>query len=162
MVGTQASDSGARCLPRHVDARIQQPRKDREIFLKILSMNDDGTWQRNKERIRDRATFDALPYAERLKDCERPENIGGPTVAAWAEINAHLGTTATSVLELVEQLGQRSFGHTRRVGNSFCGGGSIPFEAARIGCEAFGADLNPVVRLLTSASLNLLGGGKEV
>ncbi len=138
------------------------PKKDREIFLKILTMDDDGTWQRNKGRIRDRATFDALPYAERLKDCERPENILGPTAEAWTEINAHLGTTAASLPELVEQIGQRTFGHTPRVGDSFCGGGSIPFEAARIGCEAFGSDLNPVAGLLTWASLNLLGGGKEV
>jgi putative DNA methylase len=48
------------------------------------------------------------------------------------------------------------------VGDSFCGGGSIPFEAARIGCEAFGSDLNPVAGLLTWASLNLLGGGAAV
>ena len=84
------------------------------------------------------------------------------SAAAWADINAHLGTTATRLSELVEQLGQRSFGHTPRVGDSFCGGGSIPFEAARIGCEAFGSDLNPVAGLLTWASLNLLGGGKAV
>jgi putative DNA methylase len=103
-----------------------------------------------------------LPYAERIANCERPENVAGPTAAAWAEINAHLGTQAKSLPELVEQLGQRSFGHTPRVGDSFCGGGSIPFEAARIGCEAFGSDLNPVAGLLTWASLNLLGGGKAV
>ena len=138
------------------------PKRDREIFLKILTMDDDGTWQRNNGRIGDRATFDALTYAERLKDCERPENIPGPTAEAWAEINVHLGTTATKLAELVEQLGQRSFGHTPRVGDSFCGGGSIPFEAARIGCDAFGSDLNPVAGLLTWASLKLLGGGKEV
>jgi len=138
------------------------PRKDRETFLKILTMDDDGTWQRNKGRIRHRAVFDALTYAERLKDCERPENVLGPTSAAWADINAHLGTTATSLPELVEQLGQRTFGHRPRVGDCFCGGGSIPFEAARIGCEAFGSDLSPVASLLTWASLNLLGGGKEV
>jgi putative DNA methylase len=110
------------------------PKRDREIFLKILTMDDDGTWQRNKGRIKDRATFDALTYTERLKECERPENISGPTVEAWAEINVHLGTRATNLAELVEQLGQRTFGHTPRVGDSFCGGGSIPFEAARIGC----------------------------
>ena len=33
---------------------------------------------------------------------------------------------------------------------------------ARIGCDAFGSDLNPVAGLLTWASLNLLGGGKNV
>lgn len=141
------------------------PKKDREIFLKILTMDDDGTWQRCKPAVQrklTRATFDALPYAERITYCDRPENVTGPSATAWAEINAHLGTTATNLAELVEQLGQRTFGHTPRVGDSFCGGGSIPFEAARIGCEAFASDLNPVAGLLTWASLNLLGGGKEV
>lgn len=203
-------------MPASNDAK-----KDREIFLKILTMDDDGTWQRCKgeipaaawreaaapevqeeffgarglkqglsdedkealftqiwdalspeqqqaldaQRMRpipDRAEFDALPYAERLVHCERPENIAGPTPATWADINTHLGTTATCLSELIDQLGQRTFGHTPRVGDSFCGGGSIPFEAARIGCEAFGSDLNPVAGLLTWASLNLLGGGPEV
>lgn len=197
------------------------PKKDREIFLKILTMDDDGAWQRCKGEIPvaawreaappeiqdeffgvrgfrqglteeekedicaqiwetlteeerqdldsqrrrpvpNRAAFDALTYAERLRHCERPENVTGPTVAAWAEINAHLGTFANSLPELVEELGHRAFGHTPRVGDCFCGGGSIPFEAARIGCEAIGSDLNPVAGLLTWASLNLLGGGREV
>ena len=109
-----------------------------------------------------RSMFDALTYAERITYCDRPENVEGPSEAAWADINAHLGTTATKLAELIKQLGQRTFGHTPRVGDSFCGGGSIPFEAARIGCEAFGSDLNPVAGLLTWASLNLLGGGQAV
>ncbi len=197
------------------------PKRDREIFLKILTMDDDGAWQRckgdipvgawraaaspeaqeefftargfqrgltdeqkeaacariwksldfdgrkaldDKRRrpVSDRAAFDAMSYAERITHCERPENIEGPTPEAWAEINDHLDTTATSLPELVEQLGQRTFGHTPRVGDAFCGGGSIPFDAARIGCEAFGSDLNPVAGLLTWASLHLLGGGRAV
>jgi putative DNA methylase len=141
------------------------PKRDREIFLKILTMDDDGTWERCKPAIRRKTTrsaFDLKPYAERIEDCERPENIKGPTASAWEEINAHLGTSASSLNELIEELGQRTFGHTPRVGDCFCGGGSIPFEAARIGCEAFGSDLNPVAGLLTWASLNLLGGGPEV
>ncbi len=197
------------------------PKKDREIFLKILTMDNDGVWQRcngeipvakwreaaspeiqeecfgtrgfkqgitdeekedicariweslteeeqqalddqRRRPVPDRATFDVMHYADRIKHCERPENVTGPSVAAWAEINSHLGTTAKSLTELVEQLGQRAFGHTPRVGDCFCGGGSIPFEAARIGCQAFGSDLNPVAGLLAWASLNLLGGGKEV
>jgi len=197
------------------------PKRDREIFLKILTMDDDGAWQRCKGEIPveawrdaappeiqkehfttrgwqrgltdeekeavctriwesldpiqrkslddrrrrpvpDRVSFNALTYAERITHCDRPENIGGPTPAAWAEINAHLGTTASSLPELVEQLGQRTFGRVPRVGDAFCGGGSIPFEAARIGCEAFGSDLNPVAGLLTWASLHLLGGGRAV
>jgi putative DNA methylase len=141
------------------------PKKDREIFLKILTMDDEGTWDRCKPAVARRTTravFDALSYAERIANCERPENVAGPSEAAWIEINEHLGTQAQSLPELVEQLGQRTFGRTPRVGDSFCGGGSIPFEAARIGCEAFGSDLNPVAGLLTWASLNLLGGGNAV
>lgn len=197
------------------------PRKDREIFLKILTMDDAGVWDRclgdipasewrevapaeirdeyfgarffvqglsdeDKAEVRqriweslspeeqqeldakrrrpipDRIEFDALPYAERIQYCDRPENIEGPTAAAWDDINQHLGTTATRLSELVEQLGQRRFSHRPRVGDSFCGGGSIPFEAARIGCEAYASDLNPVAGLLTWASLNLLGGGSAV
>ena len=147
-------------MPASSDAK-----KDREIFLKILTMDDDGTWQRCKPAVQrkiSRAVFDALSYAERITHCERPENIEGPTVAAWAEINAHLGTSARNLPALIEQLGQRTFGHTPRVGDSFCGGGSIPFEAARIGCDAFASDLNPVAGLLTWAGLNLLGGGEQV
>ncbi|MCX8521055.1 MAG: hypothetical protein ORN28_05895, partial [Rhodoferax sp.] len=142
------------------------------IFLKVLTMDDQGTWERCKDfsssvpwRNADgpsRSVFDALTYAERIAYCDRPENVDGPSEEAWADINAHLGTTATNLSELIEQLGQRTFGHTPHVGDSFCGGGSIPFEAARIGCEAFGSDLNPVAGLLTWASLNLLGGGQAV
>lgn len=154
-------------MPASADAK-----KDREIFLKILTMDDDGTWARCKDfsssvpwRTEDGPSqdmFDALTYAQRITYCDRPENVEGPSPMAWADINDHLGTTATCLPELVEQLGQRTFGHTPRVGDSFCGGGSIPFEAARMGCEAFGSDLNPVAGLLTWASLNLLGGGKAV
>lgn len=140
-------------------------KKDREIFLKILTMDDDGAWDRCKPAVKrktSKSAFDSLPYAERISECERPENIVGPTELAWVEINEHLRTEAKSLPELIEQLGVRSFGHTPRVGDSFCGGGSIPFEAARIGCEAFGSDLNPVAGLLTWASLNLLGGSKSL
>jgi putative DNA methylase len=138
------------------------PKRDRETFLKVLTMDDDGIWARNTGKIRDRTVFDALTYAERLSYSLRPEEVPGPSPAAWREINSHLGTSANSLGELIEQLGHRLLGHTPRVGDCFCGGGSIPFEAARLGCEAFGSDLNPVAGLLTWASLNLLGGGKSV
>jgi adenine-specific DNA methylase len=174
------------------------PKKDREIFLKILTMDADGLWQRckgvtaksvyewssdaekekyfnvsgksvrwnnqNPKEERDRLTrkyFDSLSYDEKLEYCDRPEQVGEPKKEAWVDINAHLGTSASSINELVKQLGEKRFGHVPRVGDAFCGGGSIPFEAARIGCEAYGSDLNPVAALLTWASLNIVGGSEE-
>lgn len=188
------------------------PHRDRDVYLKLLTMDPDGQWRRRKGKVSDRQllqhapahqgawkaaskeereelreeiwdsldekaraaleaarrfpltreAFAALPYDERVKSCVRPEQIDGPDAAAWAAINEHLGTSAKSLPELVDELGRRSFGHQPRVGDCFCGGGSIPFEAARIGCDAFGSDLNPVAALLTWASLHLVGGGKEV
>src|SRR5439155_15917985 len=39
------------------------------------------------------------------------------------------------------------------VGDPFAGGGSIPLEALRIGCDAFASDLNPVACLILKAKL---------
>jgi putative DNA methylase len=148
--GIAASDTAALKAAR---AAIDEAGEDLERHAQVLAEYLDDL------QI---ATFGRMSYADRIRRCARPENIDGPTAEAWNEINAHLGTNAASLPALVEQLGQRRFGHTPRVGDAFCGGGSIPFEAARMGCEAFGSDLNPVAGLLTWASLNLLGGGKEV
>ena len=38
----------------------------------------------------------------------------------------------------------------------------MPFEAASLGLEAYGSDLNPVAALLTWGAINLVGGGPEV
>ena len=177
------------------------PQKDRDIFLKILTMDKEGLWQRRSTPIpaktiaewlpereaelffevndrggvrwtkgleqatKDAITrryFDHLSYDEKLEYCVRPEQIEGPSETAWKDINAHLGTTANNIQQLIDQLGKKRFGHTPRVGDAFCGGGSIPFEAARLGCEAYGSDLNPVAALLTWASIHLICGGKEV
>lgn len=106
--------------------------------------------------------FLRLPYDEQLSRCDRPEHLDGPSPESWEKINAHLGTAATSIPEFVRELGKRRFGRIPRVGDAFCGGGSIPFEAARIGCEAHASDLNPVAGLLTWTALNIVGGGPTV
>jgi putative DNA methylase len=106
--------------------------------------------------------FQCLSYDDKLEYCRRPEHLEGPSPKAWEDINAHLGTSAQSFPELVRQLGERRFGHIPRVGDVFCGGGSIPFEAARLGCDVYASDLSPVAALLTWAALHIVGGGPEV
>ena len=178
------------------------PRKDREVFLALLTMDEEGLWRRksrniplkevygrlspeeraewfadgsepDRPRLRkgakaaDRArlqriVFERMGYDEKLRWCDRPEHLEGPSPDAWKVINRHLGTKAASLPELVRALGERRFGRVPRVGDAFCGGGSVPFEAARLGCEAYGSDLNPVAALLTWGALNIVGGGEEV
>ncbi len=177
------------------------PRKDRETFLRLMTMDDDGMLKRIKSipqkvlyahlppgdrakyftpdstekkarfqkglkrEVKDelqRRVFLSMSYDDRLDYCLRPEQIDGPTGASWKAVNAHLGTDVHSIPELIAELGKRRFGHIPRVGDSFCGGGSIPFEAARIGCVAYGSDLNPVGTLQTWAAINIIGGGEKL
>lgn len=105
--------------------------------------------------------FDRLPRAEMLRHCRRPEHAAELSNEEWRTINAHLGTTANSLTTLVEQLGQRRFSHRPRVGDAFCGGGSIPFEAARIGCDVYASDLSPVAALQTWTAIHVLGGDSD-
>ncbi|MBE0524482.1 MAG: DUF1156 domain-containing protein, partial [Methanosarcinales archaeon] len=178
------------------------PLKDREIFLKILTMDDEGMWLRKKSNIPvkeiaehltlrekdmwlpadstntklsfkpgltreqkndiQKLVFNRLTYDQKLNYTFRPEQIDSRNPELWNKINSHLGTNASDIQELMKELGEREFGHAPKVGDCFCGGGSVPFEAARIGCDVFGSDLNPVATLLTWAGLNIIGGGDDV
>lgn len=53
------------------------------------------------------------------------------------------------------------FGEHPKVGDTFCGGGSIPFEAARLGCDVYASDLNPIACTLTWGALNIIGASSE-
>lgn len=178
----------------------ENPKADMDIFLKILSMDNDGLLDRKQKSIpvkelyeiavkskhfrqflddwfeadgikitiregqdkKDIETrlFKSLPYDEKLKYCVRPEQLKNLRKDCWNSINHHLGTSAKSLGEFVEQLSQKRYGRLIRVGDCFSGGGSIPFEAARMGIEAYGSDLNPIAGLLTWASINILGASK--
>ena len=103
------------------------------------------------------------PYGNRLQFVRRPEECEESALlsSVWERVNEHLGTTAKSIADLVEQLGVARFGHRPTVADTFCGGGSIPFEAARIGCVAYASDLNPVASMLTWGAFNILGASAD-
>ena len=176
--------------------------RDREIFLKIMTMDDEGLFLRKEKNLtqkdlyelldnknRDlymelsdkgkpvykkgitttdketlqRLAFRSLSYDDKLKYCTRPEHIENLPQTSWDEINAYLETNADSFPSLIEELGVKRFGHRPKIGDVFSGGGSIPFEAARLGTDVFASDLNPVASLLTWASLHIAGASdKEV
>lgn len=176
------------------------PKKDTEIFLKILAMDEKGLESRKEKKFSiaelyervcrekqlakyrtyfdltgaktkldkkgprneiELAVFKTLGYDEKIAMCKRPEHVKVTDPQAWNEINHHLGTSAHSLQELVSQLSMLRYGHQVMVGDCFCGGGSIPFEAARIGCDTYGSDLNPVAGLLTWADVHVCGASKE-
>lgn len=172
------------------------PKKDKEIFLKILTMDKKGLLKRRNKPIppavlyeylttKERAQYltednkfnpdispqdkeiaiekawNRMTYDHKLKYCCRPEEYTDKDPSTWKEINDHLGTDADNLQDLISQLGTKIFGKRPTVGDCFCGGGSIPFEAARMGCDVYASDLNPIAGLLTWSALNISGASSE-
>ncbi len=174
---------------------------DMEIFLKILSMDNDGLLDRKQKSLSvtelydiastnkhfrqylnswfdisdlkvkliagvdkndiEARLFKTLGYDDKLKYCMRPEQLENLRHDSWNAINQHLGTSAYTLQDLVSQLSILRYGKNIVVGDCFSGGGSIPFEAARMGTKTYGSDLNPIASLLTWASVNVCGVNNE-
>ena len=140
-----------------------------ELFQSPESWLSVGQFEHREEKEQfrlnkaalEKRTFYSLGHAGQREFCCRVEEIEGPTQESWQEINDYLGTSADKLSDLVQELSERKYGSRLTVGDAFCGGGSIPFEAARLGCDVYAADLNPVAALLTWGALNIIGGTKE-
>ncbi|WP_439576908.1 anti-phage-associated DUF1156 domain-containing protein [Elioraea sp.] len=143
-----------RLFPDHAEL-VTEERGRRRIW------REDLTVAQRQAHIAE--AFATLPYAERLKHVKRPEESDEAELLApiWPAVNRHLGTAARSLPELVEQLGFARFGHRPKVADTFCGAGSIPFEAARIGCDVYASDLNPIACMLTWGAFNIIGAAPE-
>jgi putative DNA methylase len=120
---------------------------------------DKATWKsgisnEDKQNLQEKI-FLRLSYDEKLRYCHRPEEIDKLPEKSLEAINEYLGIKADSLQDIFQELGKKRFGDIPWVGDCFCGGGSIPFESARIGLNAFASDLNPIAMLLTWASLHL-------
>lgn len=150
---------------RHAEiSSLQAPLNSNELGLKIR-------W--NKEIHEDEKVslfnkyLDKLEtYEERALLCKRPEECDQIWLSShiWDKVNSHyssLSINANSISSLVEQFGVLRFGRKPKVGDVFSGGGSIPFEAARIGCDAFASDLNPVACMLTWGTTNIVGASPK-
>jgi putative DNA methylase len=107
--------------------------------------------------------FIEMPYDQRLEKVKRPEELAERDLlnGIWDEVNTHLGTSARSTSELVEQLGTMRFGRRPLLADTFAGSGSIPFEAARVGCDVIASDLNPIACMLSWASFNIVGASPK-
>ncbi len=116
----------------------------------------------NKIDIIERFLDTFSSYADKAHFCLRPEEVEQDWLykPIWPKIRkiyARWGVYATSFDELILQLGILRFGKRPRVGDPFAGGGSIPFEAARLGCDVYAGDLNPIACMLNWGSFNIVG-----
>ena len=148
----------------------QDLKRDLEIFEMLMGMDIQSLEKRLEEKNSKESRFilgqhtsvgHHAPYREWVEEACRPEECGDDVFShVWESVNAHLGTAAGSFPELVEQLGIMRFGHRPRVADTFCGSGQIPFEAARLGCDTFASDINPIACMLTWGAFNVVGAPK--
>lgn len=143
------------------------PKVDLEIFELLMGMDIDSIQTRLSEKLSGRKFSELkaqgfpLSYLEMVGLAKRPEECNADLYEThWERINLHLGTSAKSLTELVEQLGIMRFGHRPKVVDTFSGSGQIPFEAARLGCDVIASDLSPVAAMLTWGNFNIVGGSK--
>lgn len=100
-------------------------------------------------------------YESRSDTGKRPEEVDQDWLYApvWSEVRKHyadFNIDAKSHHELVFQLGILRFGRRPKLADTFAGSGQIPFESARIGCEVYASDINPIACMLTWGSLELV------
>tara|TARA_R110000868_G_scaffold249662_2_gene506173 strand:- start:7415 stop:10465 length:3051 start_codon:yes stop_codon:yes gene_type:complete len=160
-------------LARHFERRVGRPMivepiaaLDEAIIAEIgrdlvwATPLREGGWKNVAEVI-----LSHVPYEKKVDDTDRPEYLEAAGYQGdddvWQMVNAHLGTSARSIPQLVEQLGIMRFGRLPKVGDAFSGSGQIPFEALRTGCDSFASDPNPIAALLTWSSFELAGAAPE-
>ena len=135
-------------------------KKDLEIFELLMSMDEES--MRKRLGLKDGVPLPASPYKELATKAKRAEEI--PQIVSahiWKEVNSHLGTSANSYPQLIEQLGVMRFGRVPIVADTFSGSGQIPFEAARLGCDVYASDLNPVACMLTWGNFHIVGASPQ-
>ncbi len=137
--------------------------KDLEIFELLMAMDTTSMQKRIEEALPPSkkntiGEYLILSYNEQVRAGKRPEEMGDELFFhIWEKVNKHLGTSAKSFPELVEQMGIARFGHRPKVADIFSGSGQIPYEAARLGCDVYASDLNPIACMLTWGDVNVVG-----
>ena len=99
--------------------------------------------------VDDPSNRDDLTEAEQERERERLFDLIRELVK-WENINNEhiLEKARAEILKSTD-------GNPPPVLDPFCGGGSIPLEAQRLGLEAHGSDLNPVAVLITKAMIEI-------
>lgn len=137
--------------------------KDLEIFELLMGMDSETMKKRIKGNISTSKQdyideYLTKSYSEQVQKGRRFEELPQSGYShIWGKVNQHLGSSAFSFNELVEQMGIARFGRRPKVADVFSGSGQIPFEAARLGCDVFASDLNPIACLLTYGAFNIVG-----
>jgi putative DNA methylase len=118
-------------------ARLPLPTARAILFASVVTDPSEAPAWKNK--------------SEHQQDVERERLFGIVRRLMGKKLHDHPEVYAEATAEMLKHCG----GKLPPVFDPFSGGGSIPLEAARLGCEAHAADLNPVAVLLNKCNLEI-------
>ena len=126
----------------------------------------NGVSEDLKLKLIERCLAQYSTYSQQAQFCKRPDEVNSNWLynRIWPAIRQHYhtwGITACSFNELIEQFGILRFGHRATVGDPFAGGGSIPFESDRLGCNVNASDLNPIACMLNWGASNIINSTRR-
>lgn len=155
----EARDALPSSAPFDLDDYAFENDKGKTVTIRLKWRDDITEDQKHDLAVR---LLPQQPYRQTASNVLRAEEIADTVhTHIWPRVNAHFGTNASNFPELVEQLGIMRFGRRPRVADTFSGSGQIPFEAARLGCDVYASDLNPVACMLTWGAFNIVGASPE-
>lgn len=93
----------------------------------------------------------AAVYATLVSAADTPEDARSP--AYFREL-CRWGASETAIADARQRVLDANGGTPPRVLDLFAGGGAIPLEAARLGCQATAVELNPVAHLIELCMLD--------
>jgi putative DNA methylase len=92
----------------------------------------------------------AAVYATLVRSADTPEEARS---AAYFTALCQWGASDAAIADAGRRVLEANGGVPPKVLDMFAGGGAIPLEAARLGCEAIAVELNPVAHLIQKAML---------
>ena len=155
----EARDGLPESAPFDLDDYEYENDKGKTVAIRLKWREDITEDEKHQLAVR---MLPQQPYRQTASAVLRAEEIADSVhTHIWPRVNAHLGTQASNFPELVEQLGIMRFGRRPKLADTFSGSGQIPFEAARLGCDVYASDLNPVACMLTWGAFNIVGASPD-
>ncbi len=140
------------------EARIENSVTQARGYLSKALLSILHRWWARRPLVACRAAvYAALVPADQFRPANGPEDkrdsLARANAAKFLERLCRRTVTRKDLETAAEQIRSAHGGRSPRVLDMFAGGGSIPLEAARLGCESHALELNPVAHLVELATL---------
>jgi len=140
------------------EARIENSVTQARGYLSKALLSILHRWWARRPLVACRAAvYAALVPADQFRPANGPEDkrdsLARANAAKFLERLCRRTVTRKDLETAAGQIRAAHGGRAPRVLDMFAGGGSIPLEAARLGCESHALELNPVAHLVELATL---------